>query len=259
MSADSTSSTGPAATPAQTIAAGYAVEGRALELGTVVVDGRTDPSAQIRIPLATVNRHGLVAGATGTGKTKTLQLLAEQLSAAGVPVLMADVKGDLAGLAQPGPNSDKITARATETGDPWQAAGFPVEFFSLGTGGIGVPIRATIAGFGSILLSKVLGLNATQESTLGLIFHWAEQQQLPLTDLKDLRAVISHLTSADGKADLKALGGVSAATAGVILRALVNLEGEGGDTFFGEPRFEPARPAARRQHRPRRHFAAGAG
>ncbi len=239
MSADSTSSTGAAASPAQTIAAGYAVEGQALELGTVVVDGTTDPSAQIRIPLATVNRHGLVAGATGTGKTKTLQLLAEQLSAAGVPVLMADVKGDLSGLAQPGQSTEKITARATETGDPWQAAGFPVEFFSLGTDGIGVPIRATIAGFGSILLSKVLGLNTTQESTLGLIFHWAAQQNLPLLNLTDLRAVISHLTSAEGKADLKALGGVSAATAGVILRALVNLEGEGGDTFFGEPSFEP--------------------
>ena len=239
MSAESTSSTDPAGTPAQKIAAGYAVEGQALELGTVVVDGKTDPAAQIRIPLATVNRHGLVAGATGTGKTKTLQLLAEQLSAAGVPVLMADVKGDLSGLARPGQGSDKITARAKETGDSWEAAGFPVEFYSLGTGGIGVPIRATIAGFGSVLLSKVLGLNTTQESTLGLIFHWAEQQELPLLDLKDLRAVIAHLTSDAGKAELKALGGVSAATAGVILRALVNLEAEGANTFFGEPEFEP--------------------
>ena len=205
----------------------------------MVVDGTTDSAAQIRIPLATVNRHGLVAGATGTGKTKTLQLLAEQLSAAGVPVLMADVKGDLSGLARPGQSSDRITARAKETGDPWKAAAFPVEFLSLGTSGVGVPIRATIAGFGPILLSKVLGLNTTQESTLGLIFHWAEQQQLPLKDLKDLRSVIAHLTSAEGKADLKTLGGVSAATAGVILRALVNLESEGGDTFFGEPNFEP--------------------
>jgi DNA helicase HerA-like ATPase len=239
MSAESTSGTGPTTTPAQKIAAGYAVDGQALQLGTVVVDGATDPAAQIRIPLATVNRHGLVAGATGTGKTKTLQLLAEQLSAAGVPVLMADVKGDLSGLSRPGESSDKVTARAKETGDPWEPADFPVEFFALGGGGIGVPIRATIAGFGAILLSKVLGLNTTQESTLGLIFHWAEQQNLPLLDLKDLRAVIGHLTSDQGKAELKALGGVSAATAGVILRALVNLEAEGANSFFGEPDFEP--------------------
>jgi uncharacterized protein len=233
-------STESTANPAQQIAAGYAVEGQALELGAVVIDGKTDPTAQIRIPLATVNRHGLVAGATGTGKTKTLQVIAEQLSAAGVPVLMADVKGDLSGLSRPGDSSDKITARAKESGDnSWQATAFPVDFLSLGTKGIGVPVRATIASFGPILLSKVLGLNATQESTLGLIFHYADQQNYELLDLKDLRAVIGKLTSDDGKADLKSLGGVSAQTAGVILRALVNLEAEGADTFFGEPELKP--------------------
>jgi DNA helicase HerA-like ATPase len=228
-----------AASPAQQIAAGYAVEGQALELGTVVVDGTVDPTAQIRIPLATMNRHGLVAGATGTGKTKTLQLIAEQLSAAGVPVLMADIKGDLSGLARPGAANDRIAGRATDTGDNWAPAAFPVEFLSLGTDGIGVPVRATIASFGPILLSKVLGLNSTQESTLGLIFHWADQQNYELLDLKDLRAVISHLTSEEGKSELKALGGVSATTAGVILRALVNLEAEGANTFFGEPELKP--------------------
>jgi uncharacterized protein len=233
MSTDST------ATPAKQIAAGYAVEGQALELGAVVVDGKADPTAQIRIPLSTVNRHGLVAGATGTGKTKTLQVIAEQLSAAGVPVLMADVKGDLSGLSKPGEGGDKVTARAKESGDDWQATAFPVDFLSLGTKGIGVPVRATIASFGPILLSKVLGLNATQESTLGLIFHYAEQHNYELLDLKDLRAVIAKLTSDEGKADLKALGGVSAQTAGVILRALVNLEAEGADTFFGEPELKP--------------------
>src|ERR1700733_12741848 len=170
--------------PAQRIADGYAVDGKALELGTVVVDGQADPTAQIRIPLATINRHGLVAGATGTGKTKTLQLIAEQLSAAGVPVLMADVKGDLSGLSKPGEANDKTAARAKDTGDDWAATGFPVEFLSLGTGGIGVPVRATVGSFGPILLAKVLGLNATQESTLGLIFHWADQRELSLLDLK---------------------------------------------------------------------------
>jgi hypothetical protein len=232
-------STESTATSAKQIAAGYAVEGQALELGAVVIDGKTDPTAQIRIPLATINRHGLVAGATGTGKTKTLQVIAEQLSAAGVPVLMADVKGDLSGLSKPGESSDKVTARAKESGDDWQATAFPVDFLSLGTKGIGVPVRATIASFGPILLSKVLGLNATQESTLGLIFHYAEQNNYELLDLKDLRAVIAKLTSDEGKADLKSLGGVSAQTAGVILRALVNLEAEGADTFFGEPELKP--------------------
>ncbi|OMC44905.1 ATPase [Mycobacterium sp. IS-2888] len=231
-------STESAATPAQRIASGYAVKGQALELGTVVVDGTADPTAQIRIPLATVNRHGLVAGATGTGKTKTLQLIAEQLSAAGVPVLMADVKGDLSGLARPGEANDRTAARAKDTGDDWAATGYPVEFLSLGTGGVGVPVRATVASFGPVLLSKVLGLNATQESTLGLIFHWAKDRR-PLVTLGDLRGVISHLASDEGKADLKDLGGVSSTTAGVILRALVNLAGEGGDTFFGEPKLEP--------------------
>lgn len=225
--------------PAKRIAAGYAVGGQALELGTVVIDGQSDPSAQIRIPLATVNRHGLVAGATGTGKTKTLQLIAEQLSAAGVPVFMADVKGDLSGLSRPGEGNDKTAARARDTGDNWEPTGFPVEFLSLGTGGIGVPVRATVAGFGPVLLSKVLGLNTTQESTLGLIFHWANENNRPLVTLGNLRAVISHLTGDEGKSDLKSLGGVSPTTAGVILRALVNLAGEGGDTFFGEPKLDP--------------------
>lgn len=224
--------------PAQTIAAGYDFSGPALELGTVLVDGTVDPTAKVRIPLAMMNRHGLVAGATGTGKTKTLQLIVEQLSANGVPVVLADIKGDLAGLSKPGESSDRTTARAADTGDDWKPANVPTEFVSLGTNGIGVPIRATISSFGPILLSKVLSLNATQESTLGLIFHWADQNQLELLDLKDLRSVIQYLTSAEGKADLEGIGGVSKQTAGVILRALVNLEAEGGDTFFGEPEID---------------------
>ncbi|MGX1778502.1 helicase HerA-like domain-containing protein [Nocardia brasiliensis] len=226
---------------AQEIAAGYAFDGVALELGTVVVDGEVDTTARVRIPMRTMNRHGLVAGATGTGKTKTLQGIAEQLSRAGVPVVLADIKGDLSGLSQPGQVNDKLSARAAETGaQDWTPTGYPTEFVSLGTNGIGVPIRATITSFGPVLLSKVLGLNETQESTLGLIFHWADKNGLALLDLKDLRAVITHLTSPEGKEDLKGIGGVSAATAGVILRALVNLEADGGDTFFGEPELDPS-------------------
>ncbi|WP_439663864.1 helicase HerA-like domain-containing protein [Lentzea sp. HUAS TT2] len=222
------------------IAAGYASEGAAIELGAVLVDGSVESTAHVRIPLAMVNRHGLVAGATGTGKTKTLQLLAEQLSNNGVPVLMADVKGDLSGLSQQGADSDRTKARAADTGDDWQPQSYPTQFLSIGTGGLGVPLRATITSFGPILLSKVLGLNDTQESTLGLIFHWADSRGLPLLDTKDLRSVIQHLTSDEGKADLKGIGGVSSSTAGVILRALVNLEAQGGDRFFGEPELDPA-------------------
>ncbi|WP_280339937.1 helicase HerA-like domain-containing protein [Nocardia neocaledoniensis] len=240
--ASSESSRAPAASGAAAeIAAGYAFDGPALELGTVMVDGAADPAARVRIPLRMMNRHGLVAGATGTGKTKTLQGIAEHLSRAGVPVVMADVKGDLSGLGEPGADDEKIRVRAAETAaTDWAPRSYPTEFVSLGTGGIGVPIRATITSFGPILLSKVLGLNDTQESTLGLIFHWADQRGLALLDLKDLRAVITHLTSPEGKEDLKGIGGVSAQTAGVILRALVNLEAEGGDTFFGEPELDPA-------------------
>ena len=189
-------------TPAQQIAAGYTTTGQALELGSVMVGGQVDPTAQIRIPLAMMNRHGLVAGATGTGKTKTLQVIAEQLSAAGVPVVMADFKGDLSGLSRPGEASDRVAERAKDTGDTWVGTPFPVEFLSLGTGGIGIPVRATISAFGPILLSKVLGLNQNQESSLGLIFHYADQQGLPLLDLKDLRSVIScrrSLRSSSGR------------------------------------------------------------
>ncbi|MGQ0481335.1 MAG: helicase HerA-like domain-containing protein [Pseudonocardia sp.] len=231
--------TGEGIAAAREIATGYQTAGAAVELGAVLIDGVVDPGARVRIPLAMLNRHGLVAGATGTGKTKTLQNIAEQLSNAGVPVVMADIKGDLSGLCRAGEASDRISTRARETGDDWAATAYPVEFLSLGEAGMALPVRATLTQFGPILLSKVLGLNDTQESTLGLIFHWADQRSLPLLDTKDLRAVIQHLTSDEGKAELKGIGGVSAATAGVILRALVNLEAQGGDKFFGEPELDP--------------------
>jgi uncharacterized protein len=231
---------GAATDPAGRIAAGYAVDGPALDLGAVMHGGTAFPSAQVRVPLAMLNRHGLVAGATGTGKTKTLQVMAEQLSAAGVPVVLADIKGDLSGLAQPGATGDRITTRAQQTGDPWVPTAYPVEFLSLGGIGPGVPVRATMTDFGPVLLSKVLDLNPTQESSLGLIFHYADDAGLPLLDLKDLRSVVSWLISDEGKPELKNLGGLSPATAGVILRNLIGLEELGGDVFFGEPEWEPA-------------------
>ena len=223
------------------IGAGYDTSEPHVTVGAVIVDGVCDPSALVRIPLSTFNRHGLVAGATGTGKTKTLQGVAEQLSVAGVPVFMPDIKGDLSGLAVPGQPGEKITERAADTGESdWAATAYPAEFFALAGQGNGIPLRATMDSFGPLLLSKVLGLNDTQESTLGLIFHWADQKNLPLLDIKDLRSVISYLTGDEGKADLKELGGVSSATAGVILRAVTNLEAQGGDVFFGEPQLDVA-------------------
>ena len=225
---------------AQQIADGYAIEGAAVELGALVLDGTAQPQAPIRMPLSMMNRHGLVAGATGTGKTKTMQLMAEQLSAAGVPVFLADIKGDVSGMAAPGENSDRIAERARDTATDWAPQAFPVEFLTLGGIGKGAACRATVTSFGPILLSKVLNLNPTQESSLGLIFHYADSNGLALLDLKDLRAVIAHLTSDEGKAALKTLGGISAATAGVILREITTLENQGGGVFFGEPEFAPA-------------------
>ena len=228
------------ASPADNIAAAYATPEPALVLGAVVVDGAASPTAPVQVPLSMLNRHGLVAGATGTGKTKTLQVMAEQLSAAGVPVFLADVKGDLSGIAAPGQPSDRITRRAAEIGDDWQPAGFPVQFLSLGDDGRGAPVRTTITSFGPQLLAKVLGLNDVQGSSLSLVFHYADNAGLPLLDLKDLRAVIQHLTSEAGSAELEQLGGLSKATAGVILRELIGFADSGADRFFGEPELDTA-------------------
>ncbi|WP_306231522.1 helicase HerA-like domain-containing protein [Agrococcus beijingensis] len=231
-------STGPlAADEVGAIRAGYAFEGAALEMGALV-NGEADPETQVRIPLGMVNRHGLIAGATGTGKTKTLQVLAEQLSAAGVPVFAADIKGDLSGVATPGESSDKLLARTAGIGQAWDGAGFPVEYFALGGEGIGVPIRATVLSFGPVLLSKVLGLNDTQESSLGIVFAYADEQRLPLVDLKDLRELLLWLTSDLGKEELKRLGGISTQTAGVILREITAFSEQGADVFFGEPEID---------------------
>ncbi|HEV6953035.1 MAG TPA: helicase HerA-like domain-containing protein [Promicromonospora sp.] len=223
------------------VAAGYAAEATlplgALLEGTPGGEATPNPQVQVGFALSMLNRHGLVAGATGTGKTKTLQGMAEGLSQAGVPVFLADVKGDLSGLAVPGADNPNIAERAAGIGQDWVPTQYPVEFYSLGGIGKGVPIRTTVTDFGPLLMSKVLGLNATQESSLSLIFHWADSKGLALLDLKDLQSVIAYLTSDEGKAELKGIGGVSAATAGVILREIVGLESQGADAFFGEPAF----------------------
>jgi hypothetical protein len=226
----------PAPTTAEIVdlvKAGYSFDGAALQMGALV-DGEPVPEAQVRIPLAMMNRHGLVAGATGTGKTKTLQVLAEQLSSLGVPVFAADIKGDLSGIATAGAPNEKLLARTKSIGQEWQPVATPTEYFTLGGLGTGVPIRATIDSFGPVLLAKVLGLNETQESSLGLVFHYAREAKLPLIDINDLRSVLVYLTG-DGKADLKALGGLSSMTAGVILRELITFADQGADVFFGQP------------------------
>lgn len=228
-------------TPAEVdaVRAGYAMSGPVLEMGALV-NGDPRADVPIRIPIAMTNRHGLVAGATGTGKTKTLQGLAEQLSAAGVPVFAADIKGDLSGIAVAGEPNEKLLARTAGIGQDWAPAACPTEFLALGGIGHGVPVRATVSSFGPLLLSKVLGLNDTQESSLGLVFHYADTEGLALVDLDDLRAVIQYLISDEGKPALAELGGLAKATAGVILRELVAFAAQGADVFFGEPEFDTA-------------------
>lgn len=228
-----------AADQVDAIRTGYAFEGAALEMGALV-NGEAMPDVPVRIPLAMTNRHGLVAGATGTGKTRTLQVLAEQLAANGVAVFAADVKGDLSGVATPGEGNEKLLKRTAGIGQDWSPASFPAEFYSLGGVGKGVPIRATISGFGPLLLSKVLGLNETQESSLGLVFHYANKNGLALLDLDDLRAVLAYLVSDEGKGELEGLGGLSKATVGVILRELIAFADQGADVFFGEPEIDTA-------------------
>ncbi|MEO8263208.1 MAG: helicase HerA-like domain-containing protein, partial [Pseudolysinimonas sp.] len=221
-----------------TIEAGYSFDVPALDMGALV-NGEPVPAAQIRIPIAMVNRHGLVAGATGTGKTKTLQVLAEQLSAAGVPVFAADIKGDLSGIASvPGDPDPKLLARTQSIGQDWKPQGSPTEYYSLGGMGEGIPIRASVKTFGPLMLSKVLGLNQTQESSLGLVFHYADSKNLELITLQDLRAVLNFLQSDDGKAELTELGGLSKATVGVILRELITFADQGADVFFGTPEID---------------------
>jgi len=217
------------------IATAYASQGSTVEIGRAVLEGTTHPEAVIAVPTAMCNRHGLIAGATGTGKTVTLQLLAEQLSAQGVPVFTADIKGDLTGLVKPAVPGEKITARIDELELAYTPTGAPVQFWALGGQGPGVPIRSTIGSFGPQLLAKVLGANETQSSSLALVFYYADQKGLPLLDLVDLVEVLTYLTSDDGRAELKTIGGLSSATAGVLLRKLIELTQQDAESFFGEP------------------------
>ena len=219
------------------LAAGYSSDEPALTLGAALDGSQVYREPKIRLPLAMANRHGLVAGATGTGKTRTLQLLTEQLSAQGVPVFVADMKGDLSGLAMPGEATDRVSSRSADIGWDWKPKGVPVEFVSL-TGGLGVQLRATVSSFGPLLLGKVLALNDTQTSVLTMVFKYADDNGLPLLDFTDLRAVLQFLVSEEGKTALAQYGGMSSASVGVLLRKMIELESQGAERFFGEPEFD---------------------
>ena len=220
------------------IAAGYALDEPSAVIGSAMRDGELDNDVRVAVALSMLNRHGLIAGATGTGKTKTLQLLAGQLSMAGVPVFVADVKGDVTGIAAPGDGSNpKVIDRCTSLAWQFQPSGHPVELLSL-SGALGAPVRASVHSFGPLLLGKVLDLNETQTSVLALIFKYCDDNNLPLLDLADLATTLKFLSSDEGKPILADYGGMSSASVGVLLRSLVVLEQEGADVFFGEPEFD---------------------
>ena len=217
--------------------AGYSFDEPTLVLGSAMHEGELFNDTRVQIPLSIMNRHGLVAGATGTGKTKTLQVMAGQLSKAGVPVFVADIKGDLTGLAAPGTTSPKLQERLDSMGITFEPSAHPVEFLSL-SGKLGAQVRATVHSFGPLLLGKVLDLNETQTSILAMVFKYCDDNDLPLLDLADLETTLKFLASDDGKPILEDYGGMSPASVGVLLRSLVVLEQEGADTFFGEPEFD---------------------
>lgn len=221
----------------QEINDGYSFKSEHVEIGCGMLDGNVVPGAAISIPLKTMNRHGLIAGATGTGKTKTLQVIAEVLSNASVPVLLMDIKGDLSGIGAAGAVNDKITARSAMINIPFNPTAFPVEFLTL-SGEKGVRLRATVSEFGPILLSKILGLNDTQGGLVAMIFKYCDDNKYPLLNLPDFIKVLQYVSN-EGKDELqKEYGQVSAASTGTILRKVVEMQQQGADIFFGEPSFE---------------------
>jgi hypothetical protein len=216
---------------------GYACKGDSIVLGAAILDGEPIPGTQVKIPLKTMNRHGLIAGATGTGKTKTLQVISEQLSEQGVPVLLMDVKGDMSGIAMPGEKKPFILERHAKIGLPYEVKGYPVELMSLSQQE-GVRLRATVSEFGPVLLARILDLNDTQEGVLSLIFKYCDDNKLALLDLKDIKKVLQYVTE-EGKAAIeKDYGKISTATTGIILRKIIELEQQGADLFFGELSFD---------------------
>ncbi len=216
---------------------GYTTKGDYIVMGAAMLDGEAVTNAHVKIPLKTMNRHGLIAGATGTGKTKTLQVLAENLSEKGIPVLLMDLKGDLSGIAQPSPGHPKIDERHKKIGLPFEAKGFPVEILSLSEQD-GVKLRATVSEFGPTLLSRILDLTSTQEGIVAVVFKYCDDNKMPLLDLKDFKKVLQYATGTGKKEFAKNYGRISTSSTGTILRKIIELEQQGAERFFGEKSFD---------------------
>ena len=219
------------------ITEGNTTKGDYITVGAAMLDGETVTGAHVKIPLKTMNRHGLIAGATGTGKTKSLQVLAENLSEKGIPVILMDIKGDLSGLAKPSPGHAKIDERHEKIGLPFEAKGFPVEMLTLSEQN-GVRLRATVSEFGPVLLSRILDLSETQSGIVAVIFQYCDDNKLPLLDLKDFKKILQYATQEGKKEFTEAYGRISTASTGAILRKIVELEQQGADLFFGETSFD---------------------
>ncbi len=219
------------------ITQGYQFAGDSIVLGTAVLDDKPLANTPIKACLSTINRHGLIAGATGTGKTRTLQKMAEALSNQGVPVLIMDIKGDVSGLSQPGTDNSKIESRQKLIGTPWHPDQFPVEFLTI-SNEKGARLRATVSEFGPILFSRLLEINETQTGVVALIFKYCDDHQLPLLDLKDFKTTLQYLTN-EGKEEIKKdYGAISGASASAIMRKVIELEQQGAELFFGETAFD---------------------
>ena len=216
---------------------GYKNKGEAIELGAAMLGEETITNALVKVPLKTLNRHGLIAGATGTGKTKTLQVLAENLSEKGIPVLLMDIKGDLSGLAQPSPGHPKIEERHQKIGFPFKAKKFPVEILTISEQD-GTKMRATVSEFGPVLLSRILDLSETQQGIVAIIFKYCDDNKLPLLDIKDFKKILQFITQ-EGKEEIQnEYGRISSASTGAILRKIIEIEQQGGNLFFGERSFD---------------------
>ncbi|QDH80632.1 DUF853 family protein [Echinicola soli] len=221
----------------QHISAGYQTKKDFFVLGTGILEKDPVKEATVRIPLKTLNRHGLIAGATGTGKTKTLQVMAEQLSLKGVPSVLMDLKGDLSGLAGPGTSNDHIVWRSDAIGVDYEPTGFPVELLTISQEP-GTKLRATVTEFGPVLISQILGLNSTQQGIIALVFRFCDIKKLPLLDLEDLKEVLQYVIN-EGKEEIKKeFGAVSAASVNTIMRKIIELEQQGATSFFGEVSFD---------------------
>ncbi len=221
----------------QTINDGYTTKGDFILMGAAMLDGIPQKEAQVKIPLKTLNRHGLIAGATGTGKTVTLQVIAENMCAKGIPVLLMDLKGDLSGIAKPGVTNPKIEERHSAIGIPFIPNGSSVEFLTLSKEN-GAKLRATVSEFGPVLFSKILDLNETQSGIVAIIFKYSDDKKLPLVDLKDFKALLNFVGGEGKEEIMKNYGNVSSASISTILRGIIELETQGAEAFFGERSFE---------------------